>query len=316
MNDPQTFIGIDVSKGRLDVAAVPSQEQWSAPNDEDGIRALARKLREISPTLVVIEATGGYETALAGALVSEGVAVALINPRQARHFAKATGRLAKTDALDAMILAQFAQVVRPEARPLPDEAARALTDLVTRRRQIVDMLVAETNRLALARGAVKADIETHARWLRRRLDDITRQLQEAIQKSPLWRQKDDLLQSVPGVGPGVSAAMLAQLPELGRLSAKKIAALTGVAPLNRDSGSFRGKRAVWGGRSAVRAVLYMAALVASRYNPVIKEFYQRLRRVGKAPKVALTACMRKLLVILNAILRDGAPWRIPNTALS
>lgn len=312
MNTSESFIGIDVSKDRLDVAAVPSQEQWSTPNDEDNIRALARKLRESAPTLVVIEATGGYETALVGALAGEGVAVALINPRQARHFAKATGRLAKTDALDAMILAQFAQVVRPEARPLPDETARALTDLVTRRRQIVDMLVAETNRLALARGAVKADIETHARWLRRRLDEITRQLQEAIQKSPLWREKDDLLQSVPGVGPAVSAAMLAQLPELGRLSAKKIAALTGVAPLNRDSGCFRGKRAVWGGRSAVRAVLYMAALVASRYNPVIKEFYQRLRRVGKAPKVALTACMRKLLVILNAILRDGAPWRVPN----
>ena len=254
-------------------------------------------------------ATGGYEAALVAALATARLPIVVANPRQVRDFAKATGQLAETDTIDAQVLALFAERVRPEPRALPDDALTALEDLLTRRRQLVEMLTAEKNRLRLARGPVRRDLQQHIRFLERRLREVDDDLHTAIKASPVWRVKDDLLQSVPGVGRVVSLTLLAQLPELGRISHKEIAALVGVAPLARDSGTLRGKRLVYGGRAPVRAVLYMAALVASRRNPVIRAFYERLRAAGKPAKVALTACMRKLLTILNAIARDGRPWQ-------
>jgi transposase len=306
-------LGIDVAKGQLEFACRPSGEAGCAPNDDAGIAELVGRCRALEPTLIVCEATGGYEAALVAALVTAGLPVVVANPRQVRDFAKATGQLAKTDAIDAQVLALFAERVRPEPRPLPDEALTALEELLTRRRQLVEMLTAEKNRLLLARGPVRRDLQQHIRFLERRLREVDADLHTAVKASPVWRVKDDLLQSVPGVGRVVSLTLLAQLPELGRLSHKEIAALVGVAPLNRDSGTLRGKRLVYGGRAPVRAVLYMAALVASRRNPVIRAFYERLRTAGKPAKVALTACMRKLLTILNAIARDGRPWQPART---
>ena len=304
-----SFIGIDVAKAQLEFASRPQEETGAVPNDDHGIGELVTRCQALTPTLVVCEATGGYETALVAALVTAGIPVVIANPRQVRDFAKATGQLAKTDAIDAQVLALFAERVRPEPRPLPDDALTALAELLTRRRQLVEMLTAEKNRLLLARGPVRRDLQQHIRFLERRLREVDDDLHTAVKASPVWRVKDDLLQSVPGVGRVVSLTLLAQLPELGRLSHKEIAALVGVAPLNRDSGTLRGKRLVYGGRAPVRAVLYMAALVASRRNPVIQRFYERLRAAGKPAKVALTACMRKLLTILNAIARDGRPWQ-------
>jgi len=303
------FIGIDVAKAQLEFACRPSGETGTVPNVDEGIRELVTRCQALTPTLMVLEATGGYEAALVAALATAGLPVVVANPRQVRDFAKATGQLAKTDALDAQVLALFAERVRPVPRPLPDAAIQALDALLTRRRQLVEMLTAERNRLLLARSAVRRDLQQHIRFLERRLREADDDLHTAVKASPAWRVKDDLLQSVPGVGRVVSLTLLAELPELGRLSHKEIAALVGVAPLNRDSGTLRGKRLVYGGRAPVRAVLYMAALVASKCNPVIRAFYLRLRAAGKPAKLALTACMRKLLTILNAIARDGTPWQ-------
>lgn len=308
-----SFLGIDVAKAQLEFAGRPSGEAGTVANEDGGIRELVARCEALAPTLIVCEATGGYEAALVAALATAGWPVVIANPRQVRDFAKATGHLAKTDAIDAQVLALFAERVRPEPRPLPDEAAQALDALLTRRRQLVEMLVAERQRLLIARPAVRRDLQHHIRYLQRRLREADDDLHTAVKTSPLWRVKDDLLQSVPGVGRVVSLTLLAELPELGRLSHKQIAALVGVAPLNRDSGTLRGKRLVYGGRAPVRAALYMAALVASKCNPVIRAFYLRLRAAGKPAKVALTACMRKLLIILNALTRSGTPWQLERT---
>jgi transposase len=307
------FIGIDVAKAQLEFAGRPSGVTGAVPNADDGIDALVAQLQACAPTLIVLEATGGYEAAVVAALATAGLPVVVANPRQVRDFARATGQLAKTDAIDAQVLALFAERVRPTPRPLLDEAAQALDSLLTRRRQLVEMLVAERNRLLIARPAVRRNLQQHIRFLERRLREADDDLHTAVKASPLWRVKDDLLQSVPGVGRVVSLTLLAELPELGRLSSKEIAALVGVAPLARDSGTLRGKRLVYGGRAPVRAALYMAALVASKCNPVIRAFYLRLRAAGKPAKVALTACMRKLLVILNAMARSGTPWNPEHT---
>ena len=302
------FVGIDVAKATLDIASLPDGESWTVTNDEQGLAELAPRLVALTPALVVLEATGGFEFLAAITLARAGLPVAVVNPRQVRDFAKAMGRLAKTDALDATLLADFAQRVRPEPRPLPDEAAQLLDSLLTRRRQIVDMLTAEKNRLGFARSPVKRDISQHIRWLEKRLADVDGDLQDAVASSPLYQAKADLLRSVPGVGQVTTLTLLANLPELGHLSRHEIAALVGVAPLNRDSGTMRGKRMVWGGRAPVRAVLYMAALVGIKHNPVLRVFYERLRAAGKPFKVAATACMRKLLTILNAMLKHNRRW--------
>jgi transposase len=302
------FVGIDVSKAQLDVALRPSDDCWHVSNDELGIAALVERLQTLQPTLVVLEATGGLEVPVTGALAEAGLPVVVVNPRHARDFAKATGRLAKTDTLDARGLAHFAEAVRPPPRPLPDAQAQALSALLTRRRQLVQMLTAERRRLQTAPQPIRADIQAHITWLTRRLARTEADVATAIHASPLWRAKDEILQSTPGVGPILSRMLVAEVPELGVLNRQEIAALIGVAPLNRDSGTVRGKRAVWGGRAHVRAVLYMSTLASVRHNPVLKAFYARLRAVGKAPKVALTACMRKLLTILNAMLKHRTPW--------
>jgi len=302
------FIGIDVSKATLDIASLPDGESWTVTNDDPGLAELAPRLVALAPVLIVLEATGGFELLAALALAKAGLPVAVVNPRQVRDFAKAMGQLAKTDALDAGMLAAFAQRIRPEPRPLPDEAARLLESLLTRRRQIVDMLTAEKNRLGFARGPVKRDIGQHIRWLEKRLRDVDDDLQDAVTASPLYHAKAALLRSVPGVGQVTTLTLLATLPELGQLSRHQIAALVGVAPMNRDSGTVRGKRMVWGGRAPVRAVLYMATLVGVKHNPVLRVFYERLRAAGKPFKVAATACMRKLLTILNAMLHQNRRW--------
>lgn len=302
------FVGIDVSKATLDLASLPDGESWTVTNDEPGLAELVPRLLAMAPTLVVLEATGGFEFLAAITLAKAGLPVAVVNPRQVRDFAKAMGRLAKTDALDATLLADFAQRVRPKPRPLPDEAAQLLESLLTRRRQIIEMLTAEKNRLGFARGPVKRDISQHIRWLEKRLTDVDGDLQAAVAASPLYQAKADLLRSVPGVGQVTTLTLLASLPELGHLSRHEIAALVGVAPLNRDSGKRTGKRMVWGGRAPVRAVLYMAALVGIKHNPVLRVFYERLRATGKPFKVAATACMRKLLTILNAMLKHNRQW--------
>jgi transposase len=255
------------------------------------------------------------EMPVVGALVIVQLPTAVVNPRQVREFARATGRLAKTDAIDAQVLAQFGEAVRPELRPFPDAATQELSALLARRRQLVGMLTAEKNRLRTAAKAVRADVQEHIRWLERRLSDLDGQLAQSIRSSPSWRERDNLLKSTPGVGPVLSVTLLAELPELGTLGRKEIAALVGVAPLNWDSGHLRGKRRVWGGRSRVRAALYMAALVAARRNPVLRAFYERLVEAGKPKKVALTACMHKLLTILNAMIRHRTPWSVGHHAL-
>ena len=309
MPESPMFVGIDVAQAELEIALRPSAERWAVSNDEAGVATLVARLQALRPVLIVLEATGGLEVLVTSALAAAELPVVVVNPRQARDFAKATGQLAKTDALDARALAHFAEAVRPALRPLPDAQTRALSAQLTRRRQLVEMLTAEKNRIARAPGAIRADIQAHITWLEQRLADLDTDIGRAIRASPLWREHDDLLQSTPGVGPVLSRTLLADLPELGTLSRQQIAALVGVAPLNRDSGTLRGKRTVWGGRALVRSVLYMGTLVAVRYNPVLKTFYQRLCTAGKAPKVALTACMRKLLTILNAMLKHHTPWR-------
>jgi transposase len=302
------FIGIDVAQATLEVAVRPTGKQWRVANDAAAIEELVPQLRALHPQLIVLEATGGLELPLLAALGSARLPVVAVNPRQVRDFAKALGQLAKTDVLDAQVLAHFAEAVRPAVRPLPDAATQALAALVTRRRQLVEMLVAEENRRRSAPVAIRADIQAHIVWLRKRLTDLDQELGQVLRSSPLWREREDVLRSVPGIGPTVTATLLAELPELGALGRKQIAALVGVAPLNRDSGTLRGKRTVWGGRATVRAALYMATLVATRRNPVIRALYARLLAAGKLKKVALTACMRKLLVILNALLKHRTRW--------
>lgn len=310
------YVGIDVAKDRLDLAVHTRGEPWSVTNDAAGIGVVVQQLEELEPMLVVLEATGGLQWPVAGALAAAGLPVALVNPRQVRDFARATGQLAKTDRLDARVLAHFAQAVQPTPNPLPDSQTQELTALLTRRRQIIEMLTAEQNRLgATVSAVVRQRVQEHIRWLEEELGRVDGGLEQAIRESPLWREKDNLLRSVPGIGPVVSTTLLADLPELGTLSRHQIAALVGVAPFNRDSGRFRGRRMVWGGRARVRSALYMAALVATRHNPVIGAFYQRLCAAGKAKKVALTACIRKLVTILNAMLKQHRPWS-PEVQLS
>jgi transposase len=302
------FVGIDVSKARIDVT-LRSEGRFAAPNEEAGIAQISERLTAGAPTLVVLEATGGLEIPLVGALAAADLPVVVVNPRHVREFAKATGQPAKTDALDARLLAQFAEIMRPAVRPLPDAQPHALAALLTRRRQLIEMLTAEKNRLATARGPVRQNLRAHIAWLERALGQADADLAQTIHESPVWREKDALLRSVPGVGPMLTTTLLANLPELGTWTGKQIAVLVGVAPLNRDSGTLRGRRTVWGGRAHGRATLYVAAVVAARFNPVIRAFYQRLCAAGKAKKVALTACMRKLLTILNAMLKHRTPWR-------
>ena len=309
MEQAPRYAGIDVAKAKVDVAVRPTGQKWSIAYDKRGVRELISQMKEMSPALVVLEASGGLELPLVAALAAAELPVVVVNPRQVRDFARATGTLAKTDALDAAVLAHFADAVRPSVRPLRDAETQALNSLIARRHQVMTMLVSEKNRLGTAISAVRPRIEAHVTWLEQELDDLDHGLRETLRQSPVWREKDDLLRTVPGVGEQLSLTLLAHLPELGALNRREIAALAGVAPFNRDSGTLRGTRTVWGGRARVRAALYMGALVASRHNPVIRDFYQRLVASGKPKKMALVACMRKLLVILNSILRHGSPWR-------
>lgn len=308
MTGPAVYAGVDVSKAHLDLALTNADEIARLPNSEKGITELVLQLQHATPSLVVLEATGGFEVPAAAALAASGIPVVVANPRQIRDFAKSTGQLAKTDQIDARILALFAERVRPKVRPLPDEKTRALDAIVGRRRQIVDMITAEKNRLGFALPPVQKGIKKHIRWLERQLSDVDQDLDDLIRKSPIWQAKSDLLREVPGVGPNLARTLIAELPELGTLSNKEIAALVGVAPFPRDSGLMRGKRMIWGGRAPVRSALYLSIWSASRWNPVIRVFYQRLRGKGKPPKVAQVACMRKLLTILNAMVRDGRRW--------
>ena len=312
MKESLVFVGIDVSKERLDVAVRPTGEMWQVSHDSLGIGEVMERLETLMPQLVVLEATGGVEMTLAGELAASGLHVAVVNPRQVRNFARATGKLAKTDALDAQVLAHFAEAMRPASRPLPDSDTRELAALVARRRQLVEMITAEKNRFRTAARRIRPKVEEHIRWLEENLAELDRDLGDFIRSSPIWRDKDELLRSTPGVGPVLSMTLLSGLPELGTLNRGEIAALVGVASFNRDSGTMRGKRKVWGGRPQVRAALYMAALVATRFNPVLRDFYQRLCMAGKPKKVALTACMRKLLTILNHMVRQNRHWN-PST---
>jgi transposase len=308
MNGTENFIGIDVAKASLDIAIHPEGTVWSCHNEEAKFTALVKQLRQREPKLIVLEATGGLELPAVAALASAGLPVVVVNPRQVRDFAKATGQLAKTDRIDAQVLARFGEAVRPAIRPLKDMKTRELDALLTRRRQLTDMLTAEKNRLSSAPKPVRKDIKNHIAWLEKRLRDVNNGLNSAIKDSPIWREHDEILQSTPGVGPVLSVTLLAELPELGTLNRRQIAALAGVAPFNRDSGRFRGKRAIWGGRAEVRSVLYMSTLTAVRCNPVIRAFYLRLISAGKKHKVAMTACMRKLLTILNIMIKNQTSW--------
>jgi transposase len=307
----EVFVGIDVSKDALDIATWPSAEAWRVPNTEPARRALTEQVARLAPALVVIEASGQFEVPMVQALTAAGLACAVINPRQVRDYARATGKLAKTDALDAQVLARFAATVRPSPRPLPDEATRRLEALVGRRRQLVAMISTERNRLRTSSAELREQIDEHLSWLEERVADLDRVVARLIRCNAAWQAKATLLRSAPGVGPTFAATAIACLPELGQLTHRQIAALVGVAPLNHDSGRWRGQRGIWGGRSQVRAVLYMATLVATRCNPAIRGFYQRLLAAGKPKKVALTACMRKLLTQLNALLRQNTAWQSP-----
>ena len=316
MKNTGNYVGVDVSKDTLDIAVHPRQQARNFRNNGAGINGAVTYLNDLDPTLVVMEATGGLEMSLAAALGAVGIPVAVVNPRQVRDYAKSMGKLAKTDTIDAQVMADFAAAVQPEPRPLSDGQTQELKDILTRRSQLNEMITAEKNRLNRARRPVNDHIKAHIVWLEQELDDMNSSLNRFIQESPIWRESDNLLQSVPGVGPILSSTLLVELPELGRLNRKQIAALAGVAPLNRDSGRYRGKRAVWGGRAKVRAVLYMSTLVATRRNAVIRCFYERLLTAGKAKKAAITACMRKLLTILNAMMKHRTSWgHISNPAV-
>ena len=302
------FIGIDVSKGYCDVAVIPDGTRKRFTNDEEGQEAVAAFMLPLKPGRIVIEATGGYEMGVVRVLADNLLPVVAVNPRQVRDFAKATGRLAKTDTIDAEVLAQFARAIQPDIRPLPEKEAQVFRALVARRRQLVQMLTMEKNRLEKSPPAGSKDIRNHIYYLTEALKKIDRDILRTIRKSPLWKEKETILTSTPGIGPVISCTLIAALPELGMLNRKEIAALVGVAPFNRDSGKHRGKRTIWGGRSHVRAVLYMGTLSAIRFNPVIRAFYKRLVDAGKVKKLAVTACMRKLLTILNTMMKNKATW--------
>lgn len=310
----EKFVGIDVSKSTLDVCIEPDEKTLHVAYDEAGIKQIVDRLKEVSSTLIVIEATGGLEIRIATELASKGLQVAVINPRQARDFAKATGRLAKTDQVDAAMLAAFAKAIRPQARPLRDEDTCALNDMVSRRRQLIDMRVQETLRLGTAASKpLQKNLSKHIAWLDKQIAEIDADLTKRLRNSDVWRIKDDMLRGIPGVGAVTTLTVLAKCPELGTLNRREIAALTGVAPLANDSGKHRGKRFIWGGRADVRAVLYMAAVSAIRCNEPIKAFAERLKKAGKPPKVVIVACMRKLLTIMNSMLKNNEPWS-PNFA--
>jgi len=311
MTEAGGFVGIDVAKAELEVVVRPSGARWTVTNNPAGLAQLQERLQASAPSLIVLEATGGYEVAVVAALATAALPVVVLNARQVRDFARATGRLAKTDAIDAGVLAHFAEVVRPPVRPLPDAMTQSLQAWLMRRRQLVEMLLAEEQRRSRAPRPIQRQIDQHVRWLRAQLGAVEKDLAQTLRESPVWREKDNLLRSVPGVGPVLTTTLLGDVPELGQLNRKQIAALIGVAPLNRDSGTYRGRRAVWGGRAHVRATLYMATLTAARYNPVIRAFYERLVAAGKPKKVALTACMRKLLTILNAMIARRTAWKPP-----
>ncbi len=308
MDAKAVFVGVDVSKDYLDVATQPEARQWRVANTEAGRQALVRRLKQLQPKLVVMESTGGWEKPLAWELTVAEVAVAIVNPLHVRYFAKSMRILAKTDRLDARVLAQFAEKAEPAVRPPVDKETLALKALVARRSQLVEMLVQERSRLKLTPRNLQPGIREHIAWLKRRIGQADSDLRKAVKSSPIWKVEDDLLQGVPGVGPKLTQMLIAGLPELGKLNRHQAASLVGVAPFNRDSGRFRGRRMIWGGRAVIRAPLYMATLTATRFNPVIKVFYQRLRKAGKPFRLALVACMRKLLIILNAMMRDKSRW--------
>jgi len=300
--------GIDVSKESLDVSLLPSGASQRFSNNESGCAELVKLLTGAAPTRVIFESTGGLETLAVGLLSAALLPVVVVNPRQIRDFAKACGLLAKTDKLDAKVIAMFGQRIEPEIRPLKDEAAQELSALISRRRQLIDMQTAEKNRLTAAPKAVRAGIVQHIEWMEQQIASFDDNISRFIHSSPVWKAKEQILTSSKGIGPVTAATLLASLPELGSVSRHKISALAGLCPYNRDSGKYKGKRSIWGGRAAVRSALYMATLSAIRFNPVIKTFYERLRKAGKLHKVAITAAMRKLLVILNAMLRDNRRW--------
>jgi transposase len=315
MERTEIFVGIDVSQNSLEVAELPETAEmaeakvWTTLNEQSSIDELVERLLTISPQLIVLEATGRLEMAAAGAMAAVGLPVMIVNPRWVKSFARAAGILAKTDKIDARVIAGFAEKMRPDPRPLKDAQTQELQALLSRRRQVVDMLTAEKNRLKRAPIRISQNITTHILWLEQSLKEINKDLNRSIRSTPVWCVKDQIIQSVPGVGPVLSTTLLAELPELGTLNRKQIAALVGVAPFNCDSGAFKGKRRIWGGRASVRAVLYMAAMAAIRSNPVLRAFYKRLRQTGKIFKVAITACMRKLLIILNSMVRNRTAWQ-------
>jgi transposase len=309
MHSESVFVGIDVSKDQLDIALRPGEVRFRESNNDSGIQALIARLLSLKPQLILLEASGGYEILAAAFLRQAGLPAHIINPRQVREFARSTGKLAKTDKIDAAVLAHFAEALKPDLRPWPDEQQQELAALMSRRRQLVEMLVMEKNRLAMTFSPrVRRSLQTNLQSLKEQLQELEQDLDDFIRQSPIWLEKDQLLQSVPGIGPLTSQSLLAWVPELGTLNRRKIAALVGLAPFNRDSGQMRGKRTVWGGRARVRPPLYMATLAACRVNPAIRAFYLRLLAAGKSKKLALTACMRKLLTILNAILKQQQPW--------
>jgi len=309
------FVGIDVSQASLDIAVRPTAETWQVSNDEAGITTLVTQLQALAPTLIVLEATGGYHGPVTAALATASLPVVVVNPRQVRAFAQAVGILAKTDRIDARVIAHFADAVRPTPRPLPDAETQELRALVLRR-EVIAMLTAERNRLGTAPARIQPAIQQHIAWLEGQLAALNDDLTATIERSAVWQAKADVLRSIPGVGPVLSRTMLAQVPELGTVGHKQVAALIGVAPFNRDSGTLRGRRTVYGGRGEVRAVLYMGTLVATKHNPVIKAFYTRLLAAGKCKKAALTACMHKLLTIMNAMVRDLTPWQPREVAIA
>jgi len=312
MQTQEVFVGVDVSKAQLDWGIYPEDEQAraSCANDEAGRGELTKKLLALQPALVVMEATGGLEAPLAASLATAGVKVAVVNPRQVRDFAKALGVLAKTDRIDAQVLARFGQAIRPQVRALKSEELVELEATLTRRRQLVEMITAESNRRASAQPRIAKQIDKHVAWLEKQLEDANDDLDKMVRNSPIMQHKAQIMTSVPGVGKVTATTLLAELPELGQLSRRQISGLAGVCPFSRDSGTMRGRRSIWGGRASVRAALYMASVVACRHNPVIRAFYQRLLAAGKPKKVALVACMHKLLITLNAMLKTGTPWRV------
>ena len=309
----KTWVGIDVSKSQLDVYAHPSGTSFSFAQSDIGLKELIATLRSMSPELVTMEATGGFEASAAAALTAGGIPVAVVNPRQIRNFARAIGVLAKNDNVDAKVIALFAEATKPQLRQFPDEQTKQLHELLKRRAQLVEMLAMEKNRLGMSSGAVARNIKQHVKWLSAQISDLNGDIENFIRNSPVWREKEDILKSVPGVGPVLAASILAFLPEIGKLNRRQITSLVGLAPFDRDSGYYHGRRKIWGGRSNIRSVLYMGALTATRCNPVMKAFYMRLIAKGKEPKVALTACMRKLLITLNAMHKNNTAWSLQHS---